>query len=215
MRKLYQEFASLVDAYHRCIASPDHDPKYYTQHEETIEALVKEHMPSGSGFDTETTFDFDRSKRDRLVFNTSFHHMNANGHYDGWSEHDVIITPSLARDCGFYIRVTGRNRNEIKDYIGDVFQNLLLQEESIIHAKEDRPGFRDPNGIIGYLTHISGETGYRIVCPDPKCRTISDNVPVYAGNVRPYQITCVSCSEIIYCGAKSLRDGSDLIYNGK
>lgn len=92
--------------------------------QEEIERLVKEFMPSGSGFDAGTTFDLDASNRLKMVFKTEFHHMNDNGMYDGWTQHSVIVTPHFG---GFDIRVTGRNRNDIKDYIGDAFESALSQ----------------------------------------------------------------------------------------
>lgn len=85
-----------------------------------IEAIVKEYMPSGSGFDNGTTIDLDASREDRLVFNTAFHHMNEGGFYDGWTEHTVTVKPSF---WGTSIKVGGRDRNLIKDYIGDTFHH--------------------------------------------------------------------------------------------
>lgn len=94
-----------------------------------INRLVREFMPSGSGFDSGTTFDLDKSNRLKMVFNTGFHHMDDNGSYDGWTHHTVVVTPNFG---GFDIRVTGRDRNDIKDYIGETFENALFQE--ISHA---------------------------------------------------------------------------------
>ena len=86
-----------------------------------LEALVRNYAPSGSGFDAGTTLDFDASNDEKIVFTTSFHHMDDNGFYCGWSEHTVIFTPSFH---GFNIRVTGRNVRDIKDYIADVFSGF-------------------------------------------------------------------------------------------
>jgi hypothetical protein len=82
--------------------------------------------PCGGGFDSGTEIDLDRSTRDRLVFTTAFHHMNENGYYDGWTNHEVFVKPCLW--SGFSIRVTGRNRKEIKDYIHEVFSQWLGEE---------------------------------------------------------------------------------------
>jgi len=49
--------------------------------------------------------------------------MGGNGMYSGWSQHKVIVTPSLI--CGFDIRVTGRDRNQVKDYIAETFHHAL------------------------------------------------------------------------------------------
>jgi hypothetical protein len=49
--------------------------------------------------------------------------MNENGFYNGWSDHKVIVTPSLA--FGMNIKITGENRNDIKDFLFDVFEHDL------------------------------------------------------------------------------------------
>ena len=59
------------------------------------------------------------STPDKLVFYTSFHHMNDNGFYDGWTEHTVTVRPSL--QFGFNMKISGQNRNEIKYHLHDVF----------------------------------------------------------------------------------------------
>lgn len=95
---------------------------------ETINYLCREFMPSGSGFNSGTTFDVDRSKRDSLVFQTGFHHMNTHGFYDGWTYHAVTIKPDW---YGFKIHsISGRDRNGIKDFIGDAFEHALSLQVS-------------------------------------------------------------------------------------
>lgn len=58
----------------------------------------------------------------RIVFRVDFHHMNADGYYDGWTKHTIVVTPAF---IGFNIRVTGTNRNDIKDYLADLFYTTL------------------------------------------------------------------------------------------
>ena len=97
--------------------------EWFEKHTERIEQLT-DFLPSGSGFDCGTKIDLDASHADKLVFQTSYHHMNDAGYYDGWTEHTVVVTPSF---IGMNIRVSGRNRNDVKDYIGDTFQSMLSQ----------------------------------------------------------------------------------------
>jgi hypothetical protein len=123
-RKLYQVIANKVAARIRCIQSENFEWK--EKHEDTIEELIKEYLPSGAGFDAGTTIDWDRSTGEVLVFHTSFHHMNEHGSYDGWTEHDVVIKPSL--ESSFTVKVQGRNRNNIKEYIAQVFDTTLEKE---------------------------------------------------------------------------------------
>lgn len=120
MTKVYEAIARRVDALRRC--SPD----WVIKHTECIDSLVREHMPSGSGFDYGTQFDIAAhvaSPIERLVFQTAFHHMNECGMYDGWTDHKVIVRPSLQH--GFTLSITGRDRNGIKEYIADVFHSAL------------------------------------------------------------------------------------------
>jgi len=91
-----------------------------------LERLVKDKFPSGSGFDAGTRLYLDNAKPDRYAFKCDYHHMNDVGMYDGWTEHDVIVTPSM--EWGFNLRITGRDRNNIKDYMGDCFQAILNEE---------------------------------------------------------------------------------------
>ena len=81
-------------------------------------------LPSGSGFDSGSKLD-ESSTPNKLVFSTAFHHMDEAGYYDGWTEHKVIVTPTFG---GIDVRVTGKNRNQIKEYISEVFYSLLQEE---------------------------------------------------------------------------------------
>ena len=120
---LYRELASLVQARLNCIDSGN--PDWHSKHEHAIRTLVADHLPTGSGIDSGTTIDLDTSTGEKLVFDFSYHHMHDSGMYDGWTEHRAIVTPSLL--SGFDIRITGRDRNQIKDYLHDVFCNALTE----------------------------------------------------------------------------------------
>ena len=122
--KTYKKIAQTYSAYLSSIKS--NSTEWIEKHEEAIEKLVKEKFPHGSGFDQGTKFSFEESTREKLVFITAYHHMNEAGFYDGWTEHKVIVTPSLGSD--YYMKVTGKDRNQVKDYIGDRFYHALDEE---------------------------------------------------------------------------------------
>jgi hypothetical protein len=132
-RKLYVLFAIAANSRKNCeneLDNKDLTPELYKLKEEWSERwtdraaeLCSELMPSGSGFDNGTKFLIEDSDSDKLVFTTSFHHMNSYGSYDGWTEHKVTIRPDFALD--YTIQVSGRNRNDIKDYIADTFREAL------------------------------------------------------------------------------------------
>lgn len=119
----YNAIAHALDAANRCYKNENFE--WHTNHKNRIDDMCKEHAPRGSGFDSGTTIDFDHSTPERLVFNTAWHHMNDGGFYDGWTEHTVIVKQSL---LGIDVRVTGRDRRGIKDYIGEMFRNLCSVE---------------------------------------------------------------------------------------
>lgn len=122
--QVYQAIARKIEAMRNCNKSGNGE--WFTRHNDAIDAIMREHMPRGSGFDCGTEFDVWEhvdNWRDKLVFSTSFHHMNETGYYDGWTDHKVIVSPSLSH--GFTLRVTGRDRNGIKEYIADTFHNAL------------------------------------------------------------------------------------------
>ncbi len=96
------------------------------KHEEALDALMRDTAPSGGGIDNGVELLVSESSREKLVFSCAFHHMNENGYYDGWTEHKAIVTPSLFSEIS--IRFTGRNRNEIKDYLHDVLSCWLTEK---------------------------------------------------------------------------------------
>lgn len=121
---LYEEIAQLVLAMENCKKSKNAD--WLDKHNDRILKLVKNHMPSGAGFDGGTLFDFVKSTSEKLVFNTAFHHMDSNGYYSGWTEHVITVKPSLAFD--FTMHISGQNVNDIKDYMHETFDTALRTE---------------------------------------------------------------------------------------
>ena len=126
-RPLYRELAALVEARLNCIKSGN--TEWEERHGERIIDLCHEHLPHGSGLDHVVEVMVYDSKPDKLVISADFHHMDENGMYDGWSEHTIVITPSLAHN--FNLRITGRDRNDIKEYLAEIFGYALEQEIEI------------------------------------------------------------------------------------
>lgn len=121
--KLYQKIARELDRKTR--GKRQNNTKWSNDAEEVLEDIMRNKMPSGSGFDAGTKLD-DDSTPNRLVFHVPFHHLNDAGYYDGWTQHRVIVTASLS--WGINIKVTGKDRNGIKDYLGELFHEVLTQE---------------------------------------------------------------------------------------
>jgi len=113
--KIYQLLATKLDARARCLEKGN--TEWFAHHEVAILDIMRDTAPSGSGIDNGTSIDLDKSTGNRLVFDMSFHHMDENGMYDGWTDHTIIVKPSLIFDID--VKISGRNRNNIKDYLHD------------------------------------------------------------------------------------------------
>lgn len=123
-KPLYRVLAGLVQAIEDCRVSGN--VKWHDRHACRAITLVKARMPSGSGIDSGTTIDLGACTPEKLVFTTSFHHMDQFGTYDGWTDHTVTVRGSLAWDIT--ITIGGRDRNEIKDHLHEVFNSALRAE---------------------------------------------------------------------------------------
>lgn len=115
-----KDLAGKFHAYLNCVKSNNNEWK--GKHEDSINAML-ENLPSGSGIDAGIKFDWNKSTPEKIVFNFGFHHMNENGYYNGWTDHSLIITASLY--FGINIRITGKDRNMIKDYLTDLFHEVF------------------------------------------------------------------------------------------
>lgn len=112
--------ASKFNAWQFCKKKQNHG--WEQKHEEAIEEMLKA-LPQGSGIDSGVKFLWDKSTPEKLIFNFGFHHMDENGYYNGWTDHTLTITPSL--QFGYEIKISGRNRNQIKEYLHELFSSIF------------------------------------------------------------------------------------------
>ncbi len=124
MRNVITMIASAVAARANCAEFGGPRKEAFDRWTEQLEAID---LPSGSGFDNGSSVDIGQSTEDRIVLSTSFHHMTE-GTYDGWTDHEIIVTPSLVH--GYDVEVTGEDRNDILEYIADVFSEALGEDEA-------------------------------------------------------------------------------------
>lgn len=125
---LFQAIANELDRMHRITTNP---PSYWeAQHKACIVQSVKTNLerlegllPSGSGIDCGTKIEPTDGRK--IVLIVEFHHMDEGGGYDGWTSHKLTVSPSLA--YGFDIRIDGRDRNGIKEYLGEVYKSALRE----------------------------------------------------------------------------------------
>lgn len=118
--------SSSLNAYQNCIKSSNET--WEQKHLDTLARLCQNHLPHGAGIDSTHPenlrgLDREESTPDKLIINLSYHHMHSeSGMYDGWTDHQVIVTPEFD---GIKLKITGRDRNEIKDYLHEVYQCSL------------------------------------------------------------------------------------------
>lgn len=133
-------------------AEHDNAVVWIGRHRDAIDAIVKEHLPSGSGFDSGVHFDEDAShvpdedcepgtSEDAIVLRTSFHHMDENGTYCGWSESVIRVTPSLAH--GAIVKIE-------TDYSG-------VDDEGYEPDEEGNAWTLDRDGHDEYLSEVFNE----------------------------------------------------------
>jgi hypothetical protein len=120
--KLYEQLAVLTKAIENC--KKYNNIEWLERHEEKLARLIKENLPSGSGYDNGTTLELITDNR--MIFKTSFHHMSEHGFYTQWSEHKVMVSASFIG--GIDVRVGGKDVNGIKHYIATDFYNVLTRE---------------------------------------------------------------------------------------
>lgn len=118
--KLYQEIASLITARQNCYNTGN--TEWFDRHEDALQE-INSLLPSGSGFDSGSRIDLQKSNGEKICITTAFHHMNDNGMYTNWSDHVVTVKPSL--QFGFLLSISGKDFNDIKEYIVDIFSDVL------------------------------------------------------------------------------------------
>ncbi len=121
---LYRHIASSVDARHRCERNGMTDARL--MHESALNFMADECLPSGAGVDNGTGIEWDASTGEKLVLRVSYHHMHSNGFYDGWADYPITVRPSLIH--GLDLKIGGRDRNDVKEYLADLYRDALQKE---------------------------------------------------------------------------------------
>lgn len=114
--------AKAVGSLKRC---QDNDNTEWAEKHANALLELMESAPSGSGIDCGTKL-LEESTAEHLQFGADYHHMDEGGGYDGWTTHVIHVTPSF--ETGFDLRITGRDRNQIKQYLADVYSAWLGED---------------------------------------------------------------------------------------
>ena len=127
--KKYKALASMIQARKNCLES--NNQKWFEKHGKNIQKIIGS-LPHGSGIDGETGIDLTRSTSEKIIIFSSFHCMNGEGYYDGWSDFTIKIIPSLQFD--FELKITGNfgKYSDIKEYLYNIFDADLREESEVI-----------------------------------------------------------------------------------
>lgn len=149
-RPVYQEIALILQHLESIDVKREHcQPSEYWHWQDIrsqlLDALdaVMESAPSGSGIDNGTALipwaDMSKAMRksETIGFTFSFHHMDEHGFYDGWTDHKLYITPSFT--SAFDMRITGPDRNYIKEYLYELYQHWLTTEVDAYQINIPKP----------------------------------------------------------------------------
>ena len=122
--KVYQQLARLVDW--------NPTGEYLDSKNKRVEDLVKNYLPSGSGFDGDISID-EKSTDEKIILRVEYHHMDINGFYDGWSTFKVIITASMAYNYCMQVKGESVVRKYFyhvgfDDFVISVFRDCLDKE---------------------------------------------------------------------------------------
>jgi hypothetical protein len=110
--------------------------RWYNLHTGALTDLLKDQLPSGSGFDSGVDLNSDLTdvKAERFVFDCPFHCMNENGFYTDWTEFRVTVTPSFVGKMNIEIERTGGlvdDEEHLADYICEAMYDSLCHEMTI------------------------------------------------------------------------------------
>lgn len=114
----------VLRAYQNCEQSGNRE--WAEAHWQTAMNLNAACLPSGSGINTPVKMSEWEKVPLQLTFAVEFQHMSDAG-WTGWTNHDVIVTADLS---GPNVRVTGRDKNGIKDYLTELFYDVFAREVS-------------------------------------------------------------------------------------
>ena len=124
---VYARLAQLIQARENCAKT--NNLEWLRRHGETAQKIIENHLPSGSGFDSGTKIDLEASNPNKVVLYVAYHHMDENGFYNGWTNHAITVKPDLA--FGFTLSISGRDRNDFKEYAYQCFQSALSEQTAL------------------------------------------------------------------------------------
>lgn len=123
MTTVIEKIASALSALHNCERTGN--VEWQRRWNDTLDHIERNVLPSGSGIDQGVTIDRNNPLARVVRLYVPFHHMNEHGYYTRWENYTVDVTPDWD---GIEIKIHGKDRNAVKDYLGDLFQTVLMSE---------------------------------------------------------------------------------------
>lgn len=122
MKPLYKHIAMKVQAYRNFMDTGN--AAMADRYADEVYELIKRYMPSGSGINAGTEFDW-RSTGNKLIFFFEYHHIK-NERYTSVDIYHLFVTPSLMN--GIDLRLTGCKDSDLADYLYQTFRTALLTD---------------------------------------------------------------------------------------
>jgi hypothetical protein len=126
--ELYKEIASKIQARANC--QKVNNIEWFNRHSDNLHWIEENLLPHGSGIDSGCKIDLERSTENKIVITFGYHNMNENGFYCGWADYTLTVKPSLVNN--FDLNISGKNTNDIKDYLCELFE-FCLSDKRIVN----------------------------------------------------------------------------------
>ena len=100
--------------------------QWFDAREREIAQIESDCLMSGSGFDSGTTVDLDKSTSEKIVLNSAYHTMDDSGMYGQWIDLTITIVPSLQWSYDFKVNMHGfRDTKGHREYIESCVETIL------------------------------------------------------------------------------------------
>lgn len=126
--KIYEKITLTSGARKNCALMNNLD--WLEKHEQTLQDIEDNCLPSGSGFDAGTKII--ESTENKLVLQSAYHLIDDAGYYRQWVDFKIVVTPCLFG--GIIVKAIGKFSalekplygSGTRDYIEETFYNLLM-----------------------------------------------------------------------------------------
>ncbi len=140
-KKVIEHIASMMSAIKLCQERAERPQggsaeSWARRHGAALSELLKDTLPSGSGFDSNISLNYDATdlEKELFVFDCPFHVMDENGSYAGWAVYQVSVTPSFVTGVSLDIVQTESCDGiwyDLADYICETMHAALTAEFAI------------------------------------------------------------------------------------